>query len=176
MWLCVPVPCRRRTLWPCNSLVGVVVLSRSASRHFHFTAVTETLIIFWLSSASWSHSKLFHYNRLNVCNTNQLTVCCSLFLFSICCFQPKSPSHCHISCFSHSLHSNMPTMCLKVIVSWLLLALNSAEFYIYCLRINSFKAWPISPPAYFSPCGAENVASFPPLSPTTDGGSTSTAS
>lgn len=43
-------------------------------------------------------------------------------------------------------------MYLKVIVSWLLFTLNSAEFYIYCLRINRFKAWPISAPAYFSPC------------------------
>lgn len=61
-------------------------------------------------------------------------------------------------------------MCLKVIVSWLLLTLNSAEFYIYCLRINRFKAWPISAPAYFSPCGAETLL----LSHRTDGGITST--
>lgn len=67
-------------------------------------------------------------------------------------------------------------MSLKVIVSWLLLTLNSAEFYIYCLRINSFKVWPISAPAYFSPCGAENAASFSLLSCTTDGGITSIAS
>lgn len=30
--------------------------------------------------------------------------------------------------------------------------LNSAEVYIYCVRINKFNAWPISAPAYFSPC------------------------
>lgn len=74
-----------------------------------------------------------------------------------------------------ALQSNMPTMCLKVIVSWLLLTLNSAEFYIYCLRINRFKAWPISAPAYFSPSGAPNAASFAPLSRATDWGITSTA-
>lgn len=68
----------------------------------------------------------------------------------------------------------MPTMCLKVIVSWLLLTLNSAEFYIYCLRINGFKAWPILAPACFSSRGAENAASFTPLSHRTDGEMTST--
>ncbi len=44
-------------------------------------------------------------------------------------------------------------MCDKVTVSLLLFTLNSAEVYIYCVRINRFKAWPISAPAYFSPCG-----------------------
>lgn len=47
----------------------------------------------------------------------------------------------------------MLTMCHKVIVSLLLFTLNSAAFYIYCVRINRFKACPISAPAYFSPCG-----------------------
>lgn len=47
----------------------------------------------------------------------------------------------------------MLTMCHKVIVSVLLFTLNSAAFYIYCVRINRFIACPISAPAYFSPCG-----------------------
>lgn len=43
-------------------------------------------------------------------------------------------------------------MCHKVTVSLQLFTLNSAEFYIYCVRINRFKARPISAPANFSPC------------------------
>lgn len=44
----------------------------------------------------------------------------------------------------HTKVRNMSTVCL--------FTLNSAEVYIYCVRIRRFKAWPISAPAYFSPC------------------------
>ena len=53
--------------------------------------------------------------------------------------------------FNAALKLNMLTMCHKVTVSLTLFTLNS-EFYIYCVRINRFEAWPISAPAYFSPC------------------------
>lgn len=45
----------------------------------------------------------------------------------------------------------MSTMHHKVTVSLSLFSLDSADFYIYCVGIIRFKAWPISAAAYFSP-------------------------
>lgn len=54
-------------------------------------------------------------------------------------------------------------MCDKVTVSLFLFTLNAAEFYIYCVRISRFKAWPISAPAYFSPCGNFTIKVVPAM-------------
>ncbi len=62
-------------------------------------------------------------------------------------------SKCLVSFLYMAPKQNMWTMCHKVIVSLLSFTLNSADFYIYCVRISRFNAWPIWAPAYISPCG-----------------------
>lgn len=110
--------------------------------------------------------------------TNSLSVCCSLF-FSLPFSTQRLVLTVIYRLFTQLELQHFTQICQQCVLKSLSVGSRSPWTQLSSIftvwGLTASKRGPISAPAYFSPCGAENAASVTPQSHTTDGGITSTA-